>query len=195
MSWVHPKSQPAPLSPWTAPYPVPPLAPPHRGVPCGAVGTVHVGVLQGQRFLGCPRGIKPMQGVGVSPEELGWVVSSLLGYAQGPRPAPLHSRVWELQAHIVRVGPHMVELVPRELLTDVVGQGCHPCRAGYPGMQAGLPGMWGTSLWGTLLTYADPAQTLLTKQHSPPPKCPNPLRLTRVPPLQSVFSWDLLSSQ
>lgn len=55
-----------------------------------------------------------------------------------PRPAP-HSRVRELQPHVVRVCPHVVQLLAGERHADVPRQGGHPSRAGYPFPKAGLP--------------------------------------------------------
>ena len=56
-----------------------------------------------------------------------------------PHPHPLHSRVWELQPHVVCVHPHVVQLLAQEQCAEVLNQGCHPGRAGYPFPKAGLP--------------------------------------------------------
>lgn len=56
-----------------------------------------------------------------------------------PQPHPMHSRVRELQPHVVRVHPHVVQLLAQEHRAEVLNQGCHPGRAGYPFPKAGLP--------------------------------------------------------
>ena len=64
-----------------------------------------------------------------------------------PHPHPLHSRVWELQPHVVCVHPHVVQLLAQEQCAEVLNQGCHPGRAGYPFPKAGLPAQ-GEGHWG-----------------------------------------------
>jgi len=57
-----------------------------------------------------------------------------------PRHAPAqHSRIWELQPHVVRVHPHVVQPLAQELSANVLSQGCHSGRPGYPFPKAGLP--------------------------------------------------------
>lgn len=60
-----------------------------------------------------------------------------------PRPSTsTHSPVWVLQPHVVRVCPHVVQLLARKCSVDVPSKGGHPSGAGNPFPKAGLSG-WG----------------------------------------------------